>query len=50
MQVSTYVSTGDYETLSFNKPFGMTTPQFFAEILREKAESLRKTPSKPGGP
>ena len=42
MQVSTYISAGDYETLANNKPAEFeTVPQFMADILRKKAEYLK---------
>lgn len=41
MQVSTYISAKDYETLGNNKPAEKTVPQFMADILREKAELFR---------
>lgn len=43
MQVSTYISSGDYETLGKHKPSDKeTVPQYMAEILRIEAERLRK--------
>jgi len=51
MQVSTYISAGDYQTLADNKPKDLeTVPQFMADILRKKAEFLRETVSADGTP
>jgi hypothetical protein len=42
MQVSTYITAGDYETLGKHKPKEFeTVPQYMAEILRNKAKALR---------
>ena len=41
MQVSTYITAGDYETLGHHKSKDQTVPQFMAEILREKAAELK---------
>jgi hypothetical protein len=42
MQVSTYITAGDYETLGKHRPKEFeTVPQYMAEILRNKAKALR---------
>ena len=43
MQVPVYLSSDDYETLALNKPNGLTTPQFFALLLKNKAAEIRNT-------
>lgn len=51
MQVSTYISAGDYQTLADNKPKEFeTVPQFMADVLRKKAEFLRQTVGADGAP
>lgn len=51
MQVNTYVSTNDYETLSKNKPAEFdTVPKYMADIIRKKAEFFRETISGDGNP
>lgn len=51
MQVSTYISAGDYQTLADHKPKDFeTVPQFMTDILRKKAEFLRKTMRADGTP
>ena len=51
MQVSTYISAADYETLGKNKPKECeTVPQFMTDILRKKAEFFRTTTSASGEP
>jgi hypothetical protein len=51
MQVSTYISAGDYQTLADNKPKEFdTVPQFMTDILRKKAEFLRQTVAADGAP
>jgi hypothetical protein len=42
MQVSTYITAGDYDTLGKHKPNEQTVPQFMAEILRNKAAEFRQ--------
>jgi hypothetical protein len=41
MQVSTYITAGDYEVLGHHKGKDQTVPQYMAEILREKAAELK---------
>ena len=51
MQVSTYISAGDYQTLADNKPKDFdTVPQFMADILRKKAEFFRLSTTADGTP
>jgi hypothetical protein len=51
MQVSIYISAGDYQTLADNKPKGFeTVPSFIADILRKKAEFLKATTGADGAP
>ena len=51
MQVSTYISAGDYQTLADNRPKEFdTVPQFMADILRKKAEFLKLTTGADGAP
>lgn len=53
MQVSIYISAGDYQTLADGKPKELeTVPQYIADILRKKAEGLRvsATMNKDGTP
>lgn len=51
MQVNTYISAKDYETLAKNKPAEFeTVPQYMAEILWNKAEFFRTVISPEGNP
>jgi len=42
MQVSTYITSGDYDTLGKHKPSEQSVPQFMADILRQKAAEFRQ--------
>ena len=51
MQVTIYISAGDYETLAKQKPAEFkTVAQFMADILRKKAEYLDASFSADGTP
>lgn len=51
MQVNTYISAGDYQTLADNKPAEFdTVPQYMADILRKKAEFLKNLTKADGTP
>lgn len=48
MQVSTYITAGDYETLAKHKPKEFeTVPQYMAELLRNRAKEFRFENTKP---
>jgi hypothetical protein len=47
MQVPVYLSSEDYETLALYKPAELTTPQFFALLLKNKAAEIRTTKAVP---
>ena len=51
MQVNTYISAGDYETLAKHKPAEFeTVAKYMADILRKKAEYLEASFSADGTP
>jgi hypothetical protein len=47
MQIAIYLSSEDYETLALNKPSDLTTPQYAAAILKNKASEIRNSEKSP---
>jgi len=50
MQVNTYVSESDFETLIKHKPQNTSTSSFMSDIIRKRAEFLRSTETTEGTP